>query len=263
MKKELLHIMYIITVITILVEFLLVTVFFSTFFSQMLNISIEIIFGIEFLFAFFILLSSFVNKWKTGFSTVILCFVLFSLSMNINILSPLQQIEDYSILRVFKLKLFCDKYLLGLPLALPLLVINLFVSKGVSRIAEVSARFAKDTEHSKFLDIENRLTENEISSDKANKLKELIQTDINESEKLDGATKFLSGSIRLTIFVACINISIGILMGIFKSNLNFYDSLKATIPSFCMKIILITVPYIIVGMAIPIRTNSVGQTKTL
>lgn len=35
MKKELLHIMYVIAVITILVEFLLVAVFWGTFFSQM------------------------------------------------------------------------------------------------------------------------------------------------------------------------------------------------------------------------------------
>lgn len=220
--------------LTILVVFLLVAIFLGTFFSQKPNIGIEIIFGIEFLFAFSILLISFVNKWKTGFPKVILCFVLFSLLININLLSPRRQIEDYSILRFFKLKMFCDKYLLGLPLALPLLIINLFVSKTVLRIAEVSTRFAKDTKDSKFLDI----------------------------ERLNGATKFLSGSIKLTIFVSCINISIGILMGIITSNLNFYDSFKATIPSFCMKIFLITVPYIIVGLAISIRTDSIEQTQT-
>ena len=74
--------------LTILVVFLLVAIFLGTFFSQKPNIGIEIIFGIEFLFAFSILLISFVNKWKTGFPKVILCFVLFSLLININLLSP-------------------------------------------------------------------------------------------------------------------------------------------------------------------------------
>ena len=78
-----------------------------------------------------------------------------------------------------------------------------------------------------------------------------------------GQQKFLSGSIKYTIFLACINIIIGILMGIFKNNLIFYDSLKAIIPNFCMKIILITIPHIIVELAISIRINSVKETKTL
>ncbi len=221
--------------LTIFVALLLVAIFFSTVVSHIPKIGIEMIYGIEFLFALFIVLSCFVNKWKTGFPTLILYFALFSLLININLLSPLKQIEDYSILRFFKLKMFCDKYLLGVPLALPLLIINLFVSKSVSRIEEVSVHFAKDTKDSKFLNI----------------------------EKLNGATKFLSGSIKFTIFVSCINISIGILLEIFKNNLNFYDSLKATIPNFCMKIILITVPYIIVGLATSIRINSLGQTETL
>lgn len=223
------------------------------------SIVLEILWGAEVLFAIVILLGTFVGRKNDKFSAMLLYFSLFSLALNIALLrfglsSILQQYEGISLICWFDEKVIDKKYLLALIISIPLIITDvLLVSTPSFHISEVSARFALDSMNTKFFEIDNRLNKKEISENEAAILKNAIQNEADTKSILAGATKFLSGSIKVSSSLLILYLLIGLLIGIFVNNLNFLGSLKTTTPSFFVSSILFTVPQIIIGIAVKLK----------
>ena len=223
------------------------------------SIVLEILWGSEVLFAIVILLGTFIGRKNDKFSAMLLYFSLFSLALNIALLrfglsSILQQYEGISLICWFDEKVIDKKYLLALIISIPLLITDvLLVSTPSFHISEVSARFALDSMNTKFFDIDNRLYRKEIFEEEAVRQKKIVQKDVDSKSMLAGAAKFLSGCVKACVLLLVLHLVIGTLLGIFASNYYFLDSLKATVPSFCVSSILFTVPQILTGIAMKLK----------
>ena len=223
------------------------------------SIVLEILWGAEVLSAIVILLATFAGRKNDKFSAMLLYFSLFSLALNIALLrfglsSILRQHEGISLICWFDEKVINKKYLLALIISIPLIITDvLLVSSPSFYISEVSTRFALDSMNTKFFDIDNRLHKKEISEEEADKQKKLVQKDVDSKSKLAGAAKFLSGCVKACVLLLILHLVIGTLLGSFASNYDFLDSLKATVPSFCVSSFLFTVPQIIIGIAVKLK----------
>lgn len=223
------------------------------------SIVLEILWGTEVLFAIMILFATFADRKNDKFSAKLLYFSLFSLALNIALLrfglsSILRQSEGISLIGWFDGKVIDKKYLLALIISIPLIIADiLLVSTPSFHVSEVSTRFALDSMNTKIFDIDNRLHKKEIPEEEADRQKKLVQKDVDSKSKLAGAAKFLSGCVKACVLLLVLHLVIGTLLGIFASNYYFFDSLKATVPSFCVCSILFTVPQIIVGIAMNLK----------
>ena len=223
------------------------------------SIVLEVLWGVEVIFAIEILLGAFVGRKNDRLSKMLLYFSLFSLALNIAFLrfglsSIMRQYEGISLICWFDEKVIDKKYLLALIISIPLIITYvLLVSTPSFHISEVSARFALDSMNTKVFDIDNRLHKKESCKEEADRQKKLVQKDVDSKSKLAGAAKFLSGCVKVCVLLLVLHLVIGTLLGIFASNYYFFDSLKATVPSFCVSSILFTVPQIIVGIAMNLK----------
>ena len=185
-------------------QFIAITLILLMLLIPLPSIALEILWGIELLFAIVILLGDFAGRTKDRFSALLLCFSLFSLTLNIALLrfglsSILRQYEGISLICWFEEKAIGENYLLALIISLPLIIAVLLVSKASYIISEVSARFALDSMNTKFFEIDNRLHEKEISEEEADRLKNLVQKEVDSKSRLAGAAKFLSGCVKAIV----------------------------------------------------------------
>ena len=233
-------------------QFIAITLILLMLLIPLPSIALEILWVIELLFAIVILLGDFAGRTKDRFSALLLCFSLFSLTLNIALLrfglsSILRQYEGISLICWFEEKAIGENYLLALIISLPLIIAVLLVSKASYIISEVSARFALDSMNTKFFEIDNRLHEKEISEEEAERQKKLVQQEVDSKSRLAGAAIFLSGCVKAIVIFLILHLVIGVLLGIFANDYAFFDSIKATAPSFCVNSILFTIPQIITG----------------
>ena len=84
------------------------------------------------------------------------------------------------------------------------------ITKGATRIAEVAARFALDALPGKqmALDADQTLTEEESRARKDD-----LQREVDFYGSMDGASKFISGSVKVGILITAVNIVAGIIIG--------------------------------------------------
>lgn len=107
-----------------------------------------------------------------------------------------------------------------------IIAVQVFViTKGATRIAEVQARFSLDFISVKQMSIENEYNSGAISFEEAQKKKEQVQKDADFYGAMDGASKFVSGNVKISIFITIVNILGGLLIGVAFRNENFASAL--------------------------------------
>lgn len=139
-------------------------------------------------------------------------------------------------------------FVVGLVIFLILVVIQFIViTKGASRIGEVSARFTLDAMPGKQMAIDADLNAGAITETEANERRTKI---VKESEfygAMDGAMKFVSGDAKAGLIITAVNLIGGITMGYTKgmalgdavktySVLSIGDGLVSQIPSIIISI---------------------------
>ena len=87
------------------------------------------------------------------------------------------------------------------------------ITKGSTRIAEVAARFALDSMQNKYLAIDTEFTQGTITEEEAAAKRAAVRMEIDFYGAMDGASKFISGSVKVGIFITVINILGGIIIG--------------------------------------------------
>ncbi|MBE7439924.1 MAG: FHIPEP family type III secretion protein [Spirochaetales bacterium] len=93
------------------------------------------------------------------------------------------------------------------------LVQVMVITKGATRISEVSARFVLDSLPGKQLAIDSDLAAGYINEKEARRRRENLQKEMNFYGAMDGASKFVQGDVRLGLIITAINIIGGIIVG--------------------------------------------------
>jgi len=90
----------------------------------------------------------------------------------------------------------------------------LVITKGATRVAEVAARFTLDALPGKQMAIDAEYNSGLITDDQARKKKAILQKSVDFYGAMDGATKFVSGTVQVGIVITFINVIGGIIVGV-------------------------------------------------
>jgi flagellar biosynthesis protein FlhA len=105
------------------------------------------------------------------------------------------------------------------------------ITKGATRVAEVAARFTLDSLPGKQMAIEAEYNSGTLTEEEMTKKKMELEREVDFYGAMDGASKFVSGNVKVGILITVINIVGGIVVGTtihgepINSALNTYVSL--------------------------------------
>lgn len=88
------------------------------------------------------------------------------------------------------------------------------ITKGATRVAEVAARFALDAMPGKQMAIEAEYNSGSISEEEAITRKRELQREVDFYGAMDGSSKFVSGNVKVGIFITIVNLLAGIIIGV-------------------------------------------------
>ncbi len=88
------------------------------------------------------------------------------------------------------------------------------ITKGATRVAEVAARFTLDALPGKQMAIEAEYNSGAITEEVAAKRKNDLEREVDFYGAMDGASKFVSGNVKVGILITVINIVGGIVVGV-------------------------------------------------
>lgn len=116
-------------------------------------------------------------------------------------------------------------YTVGFVVFAILVIINfVVVTKGATRIAEVSARFTLDSMPGKQMAIDADLNAGLIDQDQARARREEIMQESDFYGSMDGASKFVRGDAVAGILILFINIIGGFIIGVAQHDLTFAEA---------------------------------------
>jgi len=116
-------------------------------------------------------------------------------------------------------------YTVGFVVFAILVIINfVVVTKGATRIAEVSARFTLDSMPGKQMAIDADLNAGLIDQDQARARREEIMQESDFYGSMDGASKFVRGDAVAGILILFINIIGGFIIGVAQHGLSFAEA---------------------------------------
>ncbi|HQG30518.1 MAG TPA: flagellar biosynthesis protein FlhA [Deltaproteobacteria bacterium] len=117
-------------------------------------------------------------------------------------------------------------YVVGLVVFGIFVIINFVViTKGATRIGEVTARFTLDAMPGKQMAIDADLNAGMISEHEARERRDLIRREAEFYGAMDGATKFVRGDAIAGIIIVFINIIGGIVIGVLQHQMPFSEAL--------------------------------------
>ncbi|MDR0624444.1 MAG: flagellar biosynthesis protein FlhA, partial [Treponema sp.] len=88
------------------------------------------------------------------------------------------------------------------------------ITKGATRVSEVAARFALDGMPGKQMAIEAEFNAGAITEEESTARKKDLQQEADFYGSMDGASKFISGNVKVGIFITAVNILGGIIIGV-------------------------------------------------
>ena len=173
------------------------------------------------------------------FPTLLLVFTVFGLALNVSSTRLiLAQGENFGgqIVRAFSEFVVGSTGTEGLVIGIIIFIIIVAVqfvviTKGATRVAEVAARFTLDSLPGKQMSIEAEFNSGSITEEEAQKRKMDLEREVDFYGAMDGASKFVSGNVRVGILITVVNIVGGIVVGMtirgetFGTALNTYISL--------------------------------------
>lgn len=106
-----------------------------------------------------------------------------------------------------------------------LVIVNFVViTKGASRIAEVSARFTLDAMPGKQMAVDADLSSGLIDENAARAQRQELEDESNFFGAMDGAAKFVRGDVIAGLLITFINIVAGIIIGVVQQDLTFAEA---------------------------------------
>lgn len=131
------------------------------------------------------------------------------------------------VIQAFGHYLMGGNFVIGIIVFAILIIVNFVViTKGSSRIAEVSARFSLDAMPGKQMAIDSDLSAGLIDEKEARKRRKIIEDESNFFGAMDGAAKFVRGDAIAALLITFINIIGGIIIGVGQMNLSFGEAIR-------------------------------------
>ena len=87
------------------------------------------------------------------------------------------------------------------------------ITKGATRVAEVAARFTLDALPGKQMAIEAEYNSGALTEEEASRKKNDLQREVDFYGAMDGASKFVSGNVKVGILITAINLIGGMIVG--------------------------------------------------
>jgi len=116
-------------------------------------------------------------------------------------------------------------YVVGMVIFLILIIINFIViTKGATRIAEVTARFTLDAMPGKQMAIDADLNAGLIDDREAQSRRQGIAREADFYGAMDGAAKFVRGDAIAGLLITFVNILGGLSIGVFQRSMDFGDA---------------------------------------
>ncbi len=113
-------------------------------------------------------------------------------------------------------------YAVGIVVFVILVIINfVVVTKGATRVSEVTARFTLDAMPGKQMAIDADLNAGLLSQEEARSRREEVRTEADFYGSMDGASKFVRGDAVAGILILFINILGGLTIGVLQHDLSF------------------------------------------
>lgn len=155
------------------------------------------------------------------FPTLLLVMTVFGLALNVSstrLILSLGQQFDGRIVRAFGAFVVGTAGQEGLVIGLIIFIIIvavqfIVITKGATRVAEVAARFTLDSLPGKQMAIEAEYNSGSITEEEMSKRKLELEREVDFYGAMDGASKFVSGNVKVGILITIVNIVGGLVVG--------------------------------------------------
>jgi len=164
------------------------------------------------------------------FPSLILITTVFRLALNVSS-TRLILLEgaafDGKIIKTFGQFVVGGNYVVGFIVFIILVAVQFIViTKGATRTAEVAARFTLDAMPGKQMSIDSDLSNGLITEENAKMRREDIRKEADFYGAMDGASKFVSGDVKVGIIIVFINLIGGFIIGMVQRGESFEIALK-------------------------------------
>lgn len=151
------------------------------------------------------------------FPSLLLISTMFRLAINVSstrlILTEGTQF-DGKIIQTFGEFVVAGNYVVGFIIFIILIAVQFVViTKGATRVAEVAARFTLDALPGKQMAIDAEYNNGRISEDEARQRRQALDKEVDFYGAMDGASKFVSGDVKVGILITLVNIIGGFVIG--------------------------------------------------
>ncbi|AEJ19669.1 flagellar biosynthesis protein FlhA [Gracilinema caldarium] len=189
------------------------------------TVLLDALMALNLVLALLILLIVLYTKRPTDFSifpTILLVSTVFGLAINVSstrlILSQGARF-DGKMIKAFSSFVVGSGGTEGLVIGFVIFIViiavqAIVITKGATRVAEVAARFALDALPGKQMAIEAEYNSGAITEEEAFRRKNELQREVDFYGAMDGASKFVSGNVKVGIFITVINVLGGIIIGV-------------------------------------------------
>lgn len=150
-------------------------------------------------------------------------------------------------------------FVIGVIVFAILLIVNFIViTKGSSRIAEVSARFSLDAMPGKQMAIDADLSSGLINEEDAKRRRKEIEAESNFFGAMDGAAKFVRGDAIAGLLITFINIIGGIIIAVAQQGMGIQDAMRSFLVLSVGDGLVTQVPALLVSTAAGMMVSKAG-----
>ncbi|HRH19679.1 MAG TPA: flagellar biosynthesis protein FlhA [Brevundimonas sp.] len=232
------------------------------------TVILDLLLAVSIMSSVLILMTSLLIKKPLDFAifpTVLLVATLFRLGLNLAstrlILSHGHEGADSAgqIIQGFGQLMMSGNFVIGLIVFAILLVVNFVViTKGSTRIAEVSARFTLDSMPGKQMAIDADLSAGLIDETEAKRRRKELEQESTFFGAMDGASKFVRGDAIAGLIITAINAIGGILIGMMQHEMSAGDAANSYVVMTIGDGLVTQVPALIVSIAAGFLVSKAG-----
>ena len=199
------------------------------------------------------------------FPTVLLVVTLYRLGLNLAstrlILSHGHEGPDSAgqVIQAFGALMMDGSFIIGVIIFAILLVVNFVViTKGATRIAEVSARFTLDSMPGKQMAIDADLSAGLIDETEAKQRRKELEQESTFFGAMDGASKFVRGDAVAGLIITFITVTGGLLIGMIQHDMSAGDAASSYVVLTVGDGLVTQVPALIVSIAAGFLVSKAG-----
>ncbi|MCX7820423.1 MAG: flagellar biosynthesis protein FlhA [Brevinematales bacterium] len=166
----------------------------------------------------------------SAFPGIILLTTIFGLGLNVTstrLILTQGAAFDSKVITTFGNFVVGGNYLVGITIFIVIIAIQFFViTKGASRVSEVAARFTLDALPGKQLSINEDLNAGLITEEEARRKRDEVRLEADFYGAMDGASKFVSGNVKVALFITVVDIVVGLITGVVMRGEGISEALR-------------------------------------